>query len=389
MPRFPRPARTSAGLSDRVYSALAARARGRPGPVYPLHVGDTWRDPPPAARCEALRAEDHPRLFGYAPIQGEPALLAALRARLLARHGLAVDPEDLQVMPGATTGLAVVVSALLEPGDELLLPSPFWPLIRGIATARGCAPVELPLFTRLGEPGFDVEAALERAVTPRTAAIYVNDPHNPTGRVLPAAAAEAIARVARRHDLWVIADAAYAELVHGGAHRSLWLREDLADRTVVTHTLSKTWALAGARVGFTHGPREAMAAVRGVQTYLAYCAPRPMQLLAVRALEEGEAWLEETRRLYAEAGRAAARATGVLAPEAGTFLFLDAAPYLGAGEGLEGFLERCLDAGVLLTPGAACGRDFGTWVRLCFTAVPPAELEDALARLARVLGRRP
>jgi len=388
MPRFPRPAVTSEGLSDRVYSALASRARGRPGPIHPLHVGDTWREPPPAARCEALRAADHPRLFGYAPIQGEPVLLEAVRARLLARHGLAVDPEDLQIMPGATTGLAVVVSALLEPGDALLLPSPFWPLIRGIATARGCAVAEVPLFTRLDDPRFDAEAALERAVTSRTAAIYVNDPHNPTGRVLPPAVVDAIARVARRHDLWVIADAAYAELVYAPPRAPFWLREDLADRTVVTHTLSKTWALAGARVGFTHGPREAMARVRGLQAYLAYNAAKPMQRLAARALETGDAWLEETLGIYAEAGRAAARAVGVAAPEAGTFLFVDVAPHLAPGEGLDGFLERCLDAGVLVTPGPACGQDFPAHVRLCFTAVPPAELEDALGRLAGVLGRR-
>jgi N-succinyldiaminopimelate aminotransferase len=79
---------------------------------------------------------------------------------------------------------------------------------------------------------------------------------------------------------------------------------------------------------------------------------------------------------------------GVPPPEAGTFLFFDAAPSFAPGERLHGFLERCLDAGVLLTPGPACGRDFETWVRLCFTAVPPEALADALARLAPLIGRR-
>jgi N-succinyldiaminopimelate aminotransferase len=125
------------------------------------------------------------------------------------RDGVELDPECLQVMPGATAGLAVAVAALLAPGDELVLPSPFWPLIRGIVASRGCDPVEVPFFTRLSEPGFDPEAALERAVTPRTAAIYLNDPNNPTGRVLPPEVLDAVARVARRHDLWVIADVAY------------------------------------------------------------------------------------------------------------------------------------------------------------------------------------
>ncbi|HSD19863.1 MAG TPA: pyridoxal phosphate-dependent aminotransferase [Anaeromyxobacter sp.] len=388
MPRHPRVAPTAAGLSHDVYSALVERARGRAGPIHPLHVGDTYLDPIPAARAEAQRSADHPRLHGYAPVQGEPALLQAIRQRLAARHGADVDPSCLQVMPGATTGLAVVLHALLAPGDELVVPSPFWPLIRGIATSRGCAAVEVPFFTRLGEPGFDPEAALERTVGPRTAAIYVNAPNNPTGRLLPDAAADAIAAVARRHDLWVIADEAYEDLVHAGEHRPLWRRPDLAGRTVVTHTLSKSHALAGARVGYTHGPPDAMRVVRAVQFHESYCAARPMQHAAARALEAGDAWIAEARAAYAAAGRAAAAALGVPPPEAGTFLFFDAAPSFAPGEQLDGFLERCLDAGVLLTPGPACGRDFETWVRLCFTAVPPEALADALARLGPLIGRR-
>ncbi len=386
MPRTPGLSASSDGLSDRVYSALVERARGMPGPVYPLHVGDTWLDPPPQARAEAQRSADHPRLHNYAPVQGEPALLEAIRRRLASRDGLSVDPACLQVMPGATTGLAAVAAVLLDPGEEMLLPSPFWPLIRGIAVSRGAVPVEIPFFTRLDEPGFDPEEALERAVTPRTAAVYLNDPNNPTGRVLPEAAARAIARVARRHDLWVVADAAYEDLVYGAGGRRVWLREDLADRAVVTHTLSKSYALAGARVGYTHGPPAAMLAVRAVQTFTAYCASRPMQLGAARALEEGEGWLAEARRAYAEAGRAAARAVGLAPPQAGAFLFFDAAPHFRAGETLPGFLERCLAAGVLLTPGSASGRDYASWVRLCFTAVPPTDLARALERLEGVLG---
>ena len=388
MPRHPSLAASAQGLSDAVYSALAARSGKATGPIYPLHVGDTWLEPPPCARAEAQRTADHPRLHNYAPVQGEPALLAAIRRRIFTRHGFDLDPACLQVMPGATTGLAIVVAALLDPGDELLLPSPFWPLIRGIVTTRGCRAVEVPFFTRLDEAGFDAEAALERAVTPRTAALYVNTPHNPTGRVLPEPVVAAVARVARRHDLWVLADAAYEDLAYAAAAPPLWLRADLAERTIAVHTCSKSHALAGARVGWVHGPPGAMRAIRGVQTFNAYCASRPMQLGAARALEEGDAWQAEARRLYREAGTAAATALGLPPPEAGTFLFFDAAPFLGPGEQLDDFLLRCLDAGVLLTPGAAAGRDYATWARLCFTAVTPEDLARALDRLTSVLRPR-
>ncbi|HET7753441.1 MAG TPA: pyridoxal phosphate-dependent aminotransferase [Anaeromyxobacteraceae bacterium] len=385
MPRHPRLAATNAGLSDRVYSSLAEKAKRLAGPVYPLHVGDTWLEPLPAARAEAQLSAEHPRLHNYAAVQGEPVLLDAIRRRLARRHGVDVDRELIQVMPGATTGLAVVIAALLDPGDELLLPSPFWPLIRGIAQSRGCVPVEIPLFTRLGEPGFDVEDALERAMTPRTSAVYVNTPHNPTGAVLSREAVAAIARVAERHDLWVIADEAYEDLVYGEPPVPLWREPALSGRTVAMHTLSKSHALAGARVGYAHGPAEAMQAIRGAQVFLAYCAARPMELAAARALDEGDAWLEQTRKTYADAAATVGAALGIPAPRAGTFAFFDAAPYFRDGEQLPRFLERCLDAGVLLTPGVATGRDYGTWVRLCFTAVPPDDLRRALDRLAGVL----
>jgi N-succinyldiaminopimelate aminotransferase len=388
MPRFPAISPTSATLSDRVYSVLAQKARERPGPVYPLHVGDTYREPLLAARAESQRSADVPRLHGYSPVQGEPTLLDAIIDDVRARTGVALDREALQVVAGATSGFAVASVSLLDPGDEVLVLAPFWPLIRGIIASRGAVPVEVPFWTRLGEPGFDPAAAIEAAITGRTVAIYLNSPNNPTGVVLPEAVADAIARAARAHDLWVLSDEAYDALQYGERAAPIWAREDLRDRTIAAHTLSKSYGLAGARVGWVHGPAEAMASIRGVQAFQVYCASRPMQLGAVRALREGAAWIEEARELYAEAAKKAAAVVGIPAPVAGTFLFFDASPYLAEGEPLMAFLERCLDAGVLLTPGAASGRHYERWVRLCFTAVPPADLDDALARLAPVLKRR-
>ncbi|MBZ0122099.1 MAG: pyridoxal phosphate-dependent aminotransferase, partial [Sandaracinaceae bacterium] len=286
MPRFPKTAESAEGLSDRVFSRLAQKARSMPGPIHPLHVGDTWLEPLEAARAEAQRTEAHPRLHNYAPVQGEPALLDAITEHLRARGECIVDRETIQVTSGATAGLSVVSEALLAPGDEVLLPSPFWPLIRGILRKRGVGAVEVPFFTRLGEPGFDAEAELEARVTERTSAIYVNTPHNPTGRVLPDPVLAAIARVAERHDLWVLSDEVYEEVYFGAPPAPVWARADFQTRTIAVHSLSKGYGLAGARVGWAHGPHQAMEVVRGVQTFLTYCAPRPMQLGAARALRE-------------------------------------------------------------------------------------------------------
>ena len=110
-----------------------------------------------------------------------------------------------------------------------------------------------------------------------------------------------------------------------------------------------------------------------------------MQLGAARALAEGDAWLADTRARYGEAARAAAAVLRRRAPEGGTFLFFDTAPHLRKGEDVVGFLERCLDAGVMLTPGSASGQDYASWARICFTSVPKDELDAALERLSTVL----
>ena len=385
MPRFPHHAPSAEGLSDRVFGQLAQRSQALGRKVYPLHVGDTYLDPLPAARAEAQRVSERSRLHNYSPVQGEPELLDAILEKVKRRSGVSLDRNCVQVMAGATGGIGVVCSALLEPGDELLLPAPFWPLVRGAARLRGARVVEVPFYTELHKPGFDPIAALERAITPRTVAIYINSPHNPTGVSLPEPVVARIAELAQRHDLWVLTDEVYEDLWFTEQPKSIWARPELRGRAIVTHSVSKAYGLAGARVGFTHGPAEIMQVIRGVQTFYSYCAPRPMQLGAARALAEGDAWLADARARYGEAARAAASVLRIPAPQGGTFLFFDTTPHHRKGEDAVGFLERCLEAGVMLTPGSASGQDYASWARICFTSVPKDELDAALERLSTVL----
>ena len=390
MPRFPFVAESSFGLSDAVFSKLVARASERGGKTYALHVGDTYLEPHEGARAEAIRAADHPRLHNYAPVQGEPALLDAIVAHVERRSGARLERELVQVVSGATAGIAVVVDALLAPGDELLLLAPFWPLVRGTTQRRGGRALEIPFWDRLGAwaDRAELEAYLESFVSPRSAAIYVTTPHNPTGSMLSAMHLEAIAAVAERHGLWVISDEVYEELWFDDEPASAWMHPRLRPRSVVVHSVSKAYGLAGARVGFVHGPAEAMQAVRGVQTFMTYCAPRPFQLAAARVLVEGRTWIERTRAHYRELGARSADALSVPRPPGGTFLFVDTRGRRRDDESALAFLERCVDAGVLLTPGTASGRDYEDWVRLCFTTLPPEELEEALRRLRSVLSDR-
>ena len=337
------------------------------------------------ARAEAQTTSEHALLHTYAPVQGMPELLAAVERKVSRRYGIELSRESVQVMSGATAALGVVCTALLVPGDEVLLPSPFWPLIRGIIRCRGAVPVEVPLFHRLEDAAFDPMAALEAAVTDKTVALYLNTPHNPTGQVLEPALLAQLGEFAERHNLWIFSDEVYEDLAFDAAPTALFAEPRLAERVVSSHSVSKAYGLAGSRIGYTHGPAEAMEAIRGVQTFYTYCAPKPLQLGAARVLDEGDAWLAKARESYARAAKLAAEALDVPVPASGTFLFFDAQPYFRRSETIMDFLRRCLAAGVMLTPGSASGRDFETWARLCFSVVDEATLQQALTQLRGVL----
>jgi N-succinyldiaminopimelate aminotransferase len=369
-----------------VFGPLGAPGPGQPSQVYPLHVGDTYLEPLAEAQAEAQRTLEHPRLHNYAPVQGEPELLDAVQRKLARKSGVEVERACIQVMAGATPAMGVIANALLMPGDEVLVPAPFWPLVRGAVKLRGAVCVEVPLFTRLREPGFDPVAELAAHITPRTVALYINTPHNPTGETLSDEVAAGIVALAHAHDLWLLTDEVYEDLWFGAAApRSIWTLPEARERSIVTHSVSKAYGLAGARVGYTHGPLEIMRVIRGVQTFFTYCAPRPMQLGAARALDAGDAWLARARTLYADAARRAATVLGLPAPAGGTFLFFDTRGHRRPGESAQAFLDRCALAGVTLTPGSAAGKAYADWARLCFTSVPPDALDRALDCLRSVM----
>ena len=145
MPRFPQSAGHLAGIPPSVYSGLAHRLERFAGETYPLHVGDTWMEPPLGCRMEDLTVAEFPGMHRYAPVHGLPALLDAIVARERAKTGLALERDNVLVAAGATGGLGAVAGALLEPGDEVLILAPYWPLIEGIVRSFHGTPAPVPV----------------------------------------------------------------------------------------------------------------------------------------------------------------------------------------------------------------------------------------------------
>lgn len=383
MPRFPRFSPSVDDISGSVYSALAHRLAAFQGEVYPLHVGDTWMEPPAGCRMEDLRVEQYPGMHRYAPPQGLPALLDAVAEQARARTGVPTEPENVLVATGATGALGAVAGAILEPGDEVLLLAPHWPLISGIVRSFHGIPVDVPFFGSVDSPETAVEAVRAR-LTGRTAALYLNTPSNPAGRIIPRSWIEALAAWARSEDLWLISDEVYEDYVYEGEHT--YCRPLAPERTFAAHSFSKAYGMAGNRCGWVLGPAQAMAELRKVSLHSFYSTPTASQLAALRVLAgPGEPWIAQARESYRTAGRQAAARLGLAPPQGSTFLFLDVADRLD-GRGLGGFLEDCVDRGLFVAPGPSFG-PYPTHVRLCFTAAPPDVVGRGVEILASLLGR--
>ena len=361
-----------------VFSPIAHRMREVPGGVCPLHVGDTWMPPFEGARMESLTEADHPGMHRYCDTQGLASLREAIAAKLRARNALEVGADDVLVTAGATGALAAAFGALLEPGDEVLVLAPFWPLSRGIVEAYRGVPVEVPFYDRVDSAEAAV-ATIDALASSRTVALYVSTPSNPTGRVLPADWLEAIAAWARRRDVWLLSDEVYEDYVYRGDHVSIG--RFAPERTLSVFSFSKAYGMAGNRVGYLAGPHDAIVEALKISTHTFYASPTAAQLAARTALEAGQEWIDRARELYAKAGEASAKVLGLAPPEGSTFHFFDVAPRLD-DRGLWGFLEDCVEDGFALAPGPSCGRDYATWVRMCYTAAPPDEVESAVSKLA-------
>ncbi|HYO13678.1 MAG TPA: pyridoxal phosphate-dependent aminotransferase [Thermoanaerobaculia bacterium] len=383
MPRHPCFSPSVDGIAGSVYSALAHRLATHQGEIYPLHVGDTWMEPPGGCRMEDLRTSENPGMHRYAAPQGMPALLDALAERVTARSGVPTGRENILVATGATGALGAVAGAIVEPGDEVLLLAPHWPLITGIVQSFHGVPVDVPFFGAADSPETAVEVVRERR-TDRTIALYLNTPSNPTGRVIPRSWIEALAEWARSEGLWVIADEVYEDYIYEGEHA--YTRPFAPERTFAAHSFSKAYGMAGNRCGYVIGPAQAITELRKVGMHSFYSTPTASQIAALRVLAgPGDAWVANAREIYKTVGDRVAARLGLEGPAGSTFLFFDVAEHLDE-TGLGGFLERCVDRGLFLAPGPSFG-PYPTHVRLCFTAAPPDVVERGAEALAELLGK--
>jgi aspartate aminotransferase len=365
-------------LADRIG---ALRAAGEP--VYDLAGGDPYFATPAHIRAAAARSLDAGRTH-YGPSRGIPELRAAVAAGLEERS-VSYDPAtEVVITPSAKYALTLALTAVLEPGDEVLVPSPGWVSYGPLVELCGGRPVPVDLDPTTGfalDPGL-----LEIAITARTKVILVNSPNNPTGRVIGAQQLAALADLAVRHDLVVISDEVYGRIVFGVPHRSP--AELIPERTVIVDGVSKAYAMTGWRLGWLAGPADIISAALIVQQHTVSCAATFVQDAAVAALTGPDDDVRTMIKEYEQRSQALARTLqGVEAvrldpPQGAFYTFLD---ITGTGMRSAEFAQWLLEtARVAVVPGIAFGAAGDSHARISLAVASP-EYDQAVDRLAHAL----
>ena len=358
------------------FSALAERT----GAIN-LGQGFPDEDGPPAlleAACAAIR-DGHNQ---YAPLPGIPALREAIAAHQRRFHGMEVDPETgVQVTFGATEAITAALLGLLEPGDEVVLIDPSYDSYgAAVALAGGVRRT-----VALRPPAWELDVdGLRGVIGPRTRALILNSPHNPTGKVFSRDELEAVARVCRDHHLVAICDEVYEHLVYAGEHVPLATLPGMAERTLTVSSLGKAFSCTGWKVGWACGPADLVAAVRSAKQFLTFAGGTPFQHAAAAVLAAADDWfrtlatsLRERRDRLCDGLRAAG--LEVLVPD-GTYF----ANAIVDGDGAGFCRELPARAGVVAIPTASFYEDpeIGrSLVRFAFCKRPDV-IDEAARRLA-------
>ncbi|GAA5532220.1 pyridoxal phosphate-dependent aminotransferase [Deinococcus aluminii] len=352
--------------------------------VISMSVGEPDFDTPPHIKAAATRAIEAGKTK-YTSVNGLPELREAISAKFERENGLLYAPDAVTVTSGGKQALFNAFFALLNPGDEVLIPAPYWVSYPEMVALTGAVPVPVPTTP---ESGFQLDPAeLEARITPRTRMIVLNSPGNPTGAVFPPEVLAAVAEVAQRHNLVIVTDEMYEHLVYDAEQVSIG--RYAPEHTLTVNGASKAYAMTGWRIGYAGGPQGVIAAMNALQSQSTSNASSVSQYAALAALtqhEETASFIEEARRAYRERRDrivAGLNALGLPTPTPqGAFYVMADTDRLHPDE-LEAARRLLDEARVAVVPGtdfAAPGQ-----VRLSY-ATSLENIEEVLRRIRAVLG---
>jgi len=262
--------------------------------VHSLHGGEPFFETPPDIKYAAIQALVENQTH-YAPSSGVLPLRKALVEKLAKKNNIHISPEEVIATVGGSQGLYGAFQSVLDPGDDVLVFSPYWTPIGDLITGAQARPLRVPTITARRN---GIRNTLEQFSTPQTRAVYYNTPQNPSGLVFTRAEAEEVAAFAIERDLVVIADEAYEDLVYDGEHVSIASLPGMAERTITTFTFSKSYAMTGWRAGYAVAQEPFMTALRKIVLYSTNGVATPVQYAMIQALKTPESQLASLREEY-------------------------------------------------------------------------------------------
>ena len=354
---------------------FTALAKSTPG-CCQLTIGEPDFDTPEPIKAAAVQALAAGATH-YAPNRGTERLCNAI-SEFETRRGFPCRARQILVTPGATGALYTALTGILNPGDQVIIPTPAFSLYESITLAAGGEPV----FLELNKTGFQIdEAALEHAVTPKTRAIVINSPCNPTGCVLSPGSLDAVERCAQTHDLWIICDNVYMALARPDTP-DISLRGSLRERLIFCQSFSKPYAMTGWRIGYLIAPEALCDRLLLLQAAQLAAVPTFIQAAAETALKtdvSGMCRSFATRREYV-CRRLGDMGLDFPMPEGAFYVFPEIRKF---GLGSEAFcLEMIRRAGLAAVPGTSFGCEGHIRISCCYSQ---PQLEEGLNRLEQFI----
>ncbi|MCX8189516.1 MAG: pyridoxal phosphate-dependent aminotransferase [Nitrososphaeria archaeon] len=352
--------------------------------VISLDVGEP-DFPTPKPIIEAAYRALNEGLTKYSQSQGLPELREAIADNLRKIFGVDYLPNEIVVTAGAKMGVFYALTALLDEGDEVIIPTPAWPSYFDITKFVGGVPVEV----RSGEDFELLPDRIDKAVTEKTRAILLNYPNNPTGMIYDKKVLENVAEIVKRKELWVVSDEIYCRLVYDGEFIPFSKIEEMRDRTITINGFSKTYSMTGWRLGYICGPKNVIKEILKVQQQTATHPPTFIQKAAITALYECESYVRNMvnefkirRNLFYDGLRR--MGFKIKKPQGAFYIFPNAMDVYSEAEN---FSEHLLEkVAVSTTPGEGFGKGYEKHFRISY-ATSREKIEKAILKMEEFLKR--